>query len=297
MKKLFYYIMACLVFVALPSCNDEDEIRKDIDALNARLDALLPEIEKLNTSINGYYSIVKGSVYVRSYVEAENGDYTFTLSDGTTMVVYSGKPAEDVPSVSINEEGYWCYLLNGNEVVLTDDADNNLYALPTNGKDGITPKISVNADGYWVYSLDGGQTWKLFESEGVTAVANPEKLPSSLFTDVAVNQENQTVTFTLAAGGDPVTVPLYTDMVFTLIDNTLSIDKILTASGELNITECKNVGEIVIEQTPLGIEVTNERVIVDATDVNVGTYKVYLRIISAKNNFAKLVGFTVTVTE
>ena len=144
------------------------------------------------------------------------------------MVVYSGKPAEDVPSVSINEEGYWCYLLNGNEVVLTDDASNNLYALPTNGKDGITPKISVNADGYWVYSLDGGQTWKLFESEGVTAVANPEKLPSSLFTDVAVNQENQTVTFTLAAGGDPVTVPLYTDMVFTLIDNTLSIDKILT---------------------------------------------------------------------
>ena len=294
MKKLFYYIMACLVFVALPSCNDEDEIRKDIDALNARLDALLPEIEKLNTSINGYYSIVKGSVYVRSYVEAENGDYTFTLSDGTTMVVYSGKPAEDVPSVSINDEGYWCYLLNGNEVVLTDDAGNKLYALPTNGTDGITPKISVNADGYWVYSLNNGQTWNLFEG---AEVANPEKMPSSLFTEVVVNQENQTVTFTLAAGGDPVTVPLYTDMVFTLIDNTLSIDKTLTTSGELTITECKNVGEIVIEQTPLGIQVTDEKVTVDATGVDAGEYKVYIRIISAKNNFAKLVGFTVTVTE
>lgn len=289
MKKIFYFIIAFFTVVALPSCNDKDEIRKDIDELKARLDALQPEIDRLNEQIKGYYPMVSGSIYINSYVKNENGDYILKLSDGTTMTVYSGKPSEDVPTVSINEEGFWCSIVDGEETALTDTDGNPLKATPTNGTDGKTPLISVDENGYWVYSVDNGETWVSLGGE----VANPEKRPGSLFSDVKVDEGKGTATFLLTAGGEPVTVPLYTNMVFEFQGgNTLTVSKGSTASK--NISLQKDVADIVIESTPLGVKVENSVVTVDAKNVEAGNYKVYFRIFS-ENNFAKLVVLEVTV--
>lgn len=289
MKKLFYFIMICLTVVALPSCNDKDEIRKEIDELTARLDALQPQIDRLNEQLQAFYPMVEGSIYVSSYTKDNNGDYVLKLSDGTTMKVYSGKPAEDVPTVSINKDGYWCYLLNGQEYIMKDKDGNDMYALPENGPDGKTPKVSVTKEGYWIYSFDDGESWTVFDG---APVANPEKLPSSIFNSVKVDENAGTVTFSLAAGGAPVTVPLYTDMKFEITGgNTISLNA--GESENVSITQ-QNVEQIIVRDTPLGVKVEEAQITIDATGVDAGTYKVYLQIIS-KNNISKLVLLNVTV--
>lgn len=291
MKKIFYFIIVSLVAVAFPSCNDKDDIRKEIDELNTRLDALQTEIDKINEQINAFYPMVEGSIYITSYIMDKNGDYVLRLSDGTSMTVYSGKPAENVPTVSINEEGYWCYILNGKEVILTDDEGNELYALPQNGEDGITPKVSVDENGYWVYSMDNGQTWLSMGGE----VANPSDRPGSLFSEVKIDEDNCTATFILTAGGSPVTVPLYTDMKFE-IEGGNAIEVMQNSTTTKNISVMDKVEDIVVEPTPLGVKVENSTITIDATGVDVGEYDVCLRLIS-KNNLAKLVLLEVTVKQ
>lgn len=49
MKKILILLVCLLPVITFTSCDDKDDIRKDIDDLNARLDALTDDLENLNT--------------------------------------------------------------------------------------------------------------------------------------------------------------------------------------------------------------------------------------------------------
>ena len=120
MKKILILLVCLLPVITFTSCDDKDDIRKDIDDLNARLDALTDDLENLNTSIKSFQDAVKGLVLVTGYTMDEKGNYTLSLSDGTELVVYGGQPAGDIPTLGINEAGNWTYTLDGRTVELSN---------------------------------------------------------------------------------------------------------------------------------------------------------------------------------
>ena len=85
MKKILILLVCLLPVITFTSCDDKDDIRKDIDDLNARLDALTDDLENLNTSIKSFQDAVKGLVLVTGYTMDEKGNYTLSLSDGTEL--------------------------------------------------------------------------------------------------------------------------------------------------------------------------------------------------------------------
>ena len=72
MKKILILLVCLLPVITFTSCDDKDDIRKDIDDLNARLDALTDDLENLNTSIKSFQDAVKGLVLVTGYTMADS---------------------------------------------------------------------------------------------------------------------------------------------------------------------------------------------------------------------------------
>ena len=294
MRKIFYTIMACLAFVALPSCNEEDDIRKDMDALKDRLEKLAPKIDAVNTQIENYYDMVTGNVYISSYQKLDNGDYIVKLSNGDEMKVFGGKPSEEVPVVSINEKGFWCYTVNGETAFMYDSEGKPLIAIPENGPAGKTPKVSVDEQGFWVYSIDEGKTWTPMGGDA----ANPQKMTGGLFSGVKLSADGSAMEFQLAAGGDPVIVPLYTNMNLTFAyaegQTALSLAKGAIATIQATVTK---VETIIIEDTPLQVSIDETgltKVFAPAT-LAAGSYTVYFRIVDA-GHYAMLKQLNVEVT-
>ena len=56
MKKHILLFLSIFSLVTFSGCDDRDEIRDDINALSARLDALQVEFDKLNSNINTFYN-------------------------------------------------------------------------------------------------------------------------------------------------------------------------------------------------------------------------------------------------
>ena len=149
MKKLFIYILSIFSVVAFYSCDDREDIRNDINDLISRLDKLQPELDKLNAYVANYQDLLNGQILILGYtVNEETGDYVLELSNGERMTIYSGKPSEPLPVVSIGEDGFWYYTMNGEETKpLLDGAGNHVSSKPENG---MTPEFRINSEGMWV---------------------------------------------------------------------------------------------------------------------------------------------------
>ena len=156
MKKLFIYILSIFSVVAFYSCDDREDIRNDINDLISRLDKLQPELDKLNAYVANYQDLLNGQILILGYsVNEETGDYVLDLSNGERMIVYSGKPSEPLPVVSIGEDGFWYYTMNGEETKpLVDSEGNQVSSKPENG---MTPEFRINSEGMWEYRFGDGE--------------------------------------------------------------------------------------------------------------------------------------------
>ena len=67
---------------------------------------------------------------------------------------------KDIPLLSIDEDGYWNYLLGGTSAVLTDLQGNPAPALSKTGKGIFTPQIALGKDGL----LAGFLQWNSMET-------------------------------------------------------------------------------------------------------------------------------------
>ena len=294
MKKILILLICLLPVITFTACDDKDDIRKDIDDLNARLDALEDDLVDLNTGIKSFQDAMKGLVLITDYSMDEKGNYTLTLSDGKKLVIYSGQPAGEIPTLGVNDAGNWTYTLNGETKELTDKDGNPCPAVPVDGKDGKTPTISIDSDGYWCYTIEGGEVQRI---EGRYNIANIEKIPGGIFSSVTVEGNN--MTFGFADGS--TTIPLLggLNLAFSNVSGELTSVTVAKA-GSITITATStNVDNIIIEQTPLKVNLTDaasDNLTISAKGVAAGEYTVYFQIFS-KEGYRLIKPLKVTVSE
>lgn len=274
MKKILILLISLLPLITFTACDDKDDIRKDIDDLNARLDALTDDLENLNTSIKSFQDAMNGLVLVTGYSMDEKGNYTLSLSDGTNLVIYGGQPAGDIPTLGINEAGNWTYTLNGTTKELKDGDGNPCPAVPEDGKDGKTPTISIDSEGYWCYAVGDGDAQRI---EGRYNIADITKIPSSIFAGVTVEGNKMSFTFG-DEGSSPVDILLLggLDMTFSTANATVAKDETVT----LTATQTA-VAKVVIDPTPLQVSLTDavdNNLTIGAKGVDAGEYTVYFQI-------------------
>lgn len=291
MKKHILLFLSIFSLVTFSACDDRDEIREDINALSARLDALQVEFDKLNDNISTFYNLATGKTYFTSYTQDEKGNYTLKLSDGTSWTVYGGLPEGDLPVITINEEGKWIFSYEGEETELGS-------ALPTAGKDGSTPKMSVNEEGFWCYQIGDGEIQRV---PGPYNVAEVDKINPSIFEDVKVDTDNSNVLqFKLHDSEEYVNIALLggLDMTFSDDNPTLS-SSISTLTLTATLTE---VATVVISPTPLNVTLTDEESdnltisIPTESTVSPEKYTIYFEIYN-KDGYRLVKPLTVTVTE
>lgn len=294
MKKILILLICLLPVITFTACDDKDDIRKDIDDLNARLDALEDDLVDLNTGIKSFQDAMKGLVLITDYSMDEKGNYTLTLSDGKKLVIYSGQPAGEIPTLGVNDAGNWTYTLNGETKELTDKDGNPCPAVPVDGKDGKTPTISIDSDGYWCYTIEGGEVQRI---EGRYNIANIEKIPGGIFSSVTVEGNN--MTFGFADGS--TTIPLLggLNLAFSNVSGELTSVTVAKA-GSITITATPtNVDNIIIDQTPLKVNLTDaasDNLTISAKGVAAGEYTVYFQIFS-KEGYRLIKPLKVTVSE
>lgn len=253
MKKHILLFLSIFSLVTFSACDDRDEIREDINALSARLDALQVEFDKLNDNISTFYNLATGKTYFTSYTQDEKGNYTLKLSDGTSWTVYGGLPEGDLPVITINEEGKWIFSYNGEEIELKDEAGNPATAFPVDGENGLTPKMSIGEDGCWYYQIGDGAVQQV---PGPYNVAEVGKINPSIFKDVQADTEHNVLKFKLYGSESYVDIALLggLDMTFSNFSND---EHKVTATTPLTLTATSmEVATVVISPTPLEVELT-----------------------------------------
>lgn len=291
MKKHILLFLSIFSLVTFSACDDRDEIREDINALSARLDALQVEFDKLNDNISTFYNLATGKTYFTSYTQDEKGNYTLKLSDGTSWTVYGGLPEGDLPVITINEEGKWIFSYEGEETELGS-------ALPTAGKDGSTPKMSVNEEGFWCYQIGDGEIQRV---PGPYNVAEVDKINPSIFEDVKVDTDNSNVLqFKLHDSEEYVNIALLggLDMTFSNFSND---EHKVTATTPLTLTATSmEVATVVISPTPFEVKLTDagslKISIPTGVTVSAGEYTIYFEIYN-EAGYRLVKSLTVTVTE
>lgn len=294
MKKHILLFLSIFSLVTFSGCDDRDEIRDDINALSARLDALQVEFDKLNSNINTFYNLSNGKTYFTSYTQNENGDYTLQLSDGTSWTVYGGLPEGDLPVVTINDEGKWIFSYNGEEIELKDEAGNSATAFPVDGENGSTPKMSIDENGYWCYQIGDGAVQQVPGPYNVAVVSN---INPSIFEEVKVSSTNSNVLqFKLYGSDSYVEIALLGGLDMKFPEGEYKVNAtplILTA----DLTE---VATVVISPTPLDVKLTDAESgnltisIPSGATVPAGKYTIYFEIYN-EAGYRLVKSLTVTV--
>lgn len=299
MKKHILLFLSIFSLVTFSACDDRDEIREDINALSARLDALQVEFDKLNDNISTFYNLATGKTYFTSYTQDEKGNYTLKLSDGTSWTVYGGLPEGDLPVITINEEGKWIFSYNGEEIELKDEAGNPATAFPVDGENGLTPKMSIGEDGCWYYQIGDGAVQQV---PGPYNVAEVGKINPSIFKDVQADTEHNVLKFNLYGSESYVDIALLggLDMTFSNFSND---EHKVTATTPLTLTATSmEVATVVISPTPLEVELTGAESnnltisIPFGVTVSAGEYTIYFEIYN-EAGYRLVKSLTVTVTE
>lgn len=293
MKKHILLFLSIFSLATFTACDDRDEIREDINALSARLDALQVEFDKLNSNINTFYNLTTGKTFFTSYTQDEKGNYTLKLSDGTSWTVYSGMPEGDLPVVTINEEGMWIFSYGGEDIELGN-------ALPVDGQSGSTPKMSIDEEGYWCYQIGDGEVQRV---PGPYNVAEVNKINPSIFEDVKVKEDNSNVLqFKLYGSDNYVDIALLGGLNMTFSEGDNIIDKLTIEKGSsqtITATLTTDVNTVVVSPTPLQVKLTdatsdNLTITVPATGVEVGVYTLYFEIYN-EAGYRLVKSLTVTV--
>lgn len=210
MKKIWLYTLM-LFALCFTACDDTDKLEADISSLNDRVAALENKVEMLNGNIKALNILCQdGMIISKVEHDSENGIYTLSLSDGTTLKLAERVDGfASVPLVAINEHGNW-QVSYDNGASYTEIKKENA---PVNaiGKDGITPEFRVGNGDYWEVSLDGGDSYVRVQDENgspVKAVYDSTTSPNQQFTEIVL--KNDCLEITLSSSGK-VEIPIVSD--------------------------------------------------------------------------------------
>lgn len=198
----------CSMLFVLQSCQETDDLRSEIDSLKNRVQILEETANQLNTSIESLQYLLNDPVIV-GITPIKNG-YTVELSDGKSITVMSGEAVNAlVPSLSVDNEGYWIYSIDGGATYmpLKDVNGNKIYAIPTSKPSDPSkpatpiqsPKLKIDANGYWLISYDNGKTYQnLTNNDGSKIEAIESAGKNSIFDKVEYNTTSKKLTVTYA---------------------------------------------------------------------------------------------------
>lgn len=296
MKKNILIFLSVFSLVTFTACDDRDEIRDDINALSQRLDALQVEFDKFNDNINTFYDLANGKIYFTSYSKDERGNYTLTLSDGSTWTVYGGMPEGELPVLAINDEGKWVLTYQGVEKVL----ESNANALPDDGINGVVPELSINDQGEWLYRLGDGE-WQTVGAP--FNIATIDKLSPCFFEDVKVDESDSSILNFKLYGQENINVPMLGGLGMTFKDGgsevTAPIEVQQGATETLTAKLSTNATSVVISPTPLNVklsEAASDNLEISVPEsTSTGDYVIYFEVYSDKG-YRVLESITINVT-
>lgn len=236
-KSLLPFLLMLFVWAGC----DTDDLRNDVDELKNRVESLEAQVSAINDNMNAIRVILDGSKTISSYT-SENGTYTLTLSDGSTIALTQGSEGQIVmPDITINENGQW--VLNG-EVIGQ-----------ATGNSGITPKFNISTDKYWQVSFDGGKTYEdvLDENDNKVAATTEGNVSVSdaFFKDVKVEGDMLKVTL---KDDQSYSLPIVADLKANIVDPTTGFkDGVWTIGyGETVKTEVEISGDNYFVTVPAG---------------------------------------------
>lgn len=236
-KSLLPFLLMLFVWAGC----DTDDLRNDVDELKNRVESLEAQVSAINDNMNAIRVILDGSKTISSYT-SENGTYTLTLSDGSTITLTQGSEGQIVmPDITINENGQW--VLNGEEIG------------QATGNSGITPKFNISADKYWQVSFDEGKTYEYVLDENgakVAATTSGDVSVSDAFFE-AVKVENDMLVVTLN-GGKTYSLPIVVDLKANIVDPEKGFKNgVWTIGyGEIVTTEVEISGDNYFVTVPAG---------------------------------------------
>lgn len=274
MKRTIFILLGIFSFFALQSCNERDDIRRDIDDLNGRLDKLQETIMQYNKEIAAYDALLKGTSWMVDFSENGQG-YTIKLNDGKKLDVYNGEAELDYSPFRVGlDEKSGKYVWYYNDEILKQ----NGKTVPASGENGVTPQVRIDEDGRWEFSFDG-KTWE----KGGNALP---RAGGSLFDDVKktdkegkdwVEGESEgtpCLTFVWTVGGieNVVTIPSFGGLGLTMEaekqdgtkefveEVTLETYKPFEVKADETLTiniRQKGVNKVVIETGDFSVQVTD----------------------------------------
>ncbi|MBQ1205111.1 MAG: hypothetical protein IIX66_04370, partial [Alistipes sp.] len=173
MKNFFHKLAAvALVLVAVAgwSCQecdhvpyDDTELKNQIADLYSRVEALEARLQAEVTTLT---NMISGQVSIKSHTKDENGNWTITLTDGTSFVVYAEYQPDALPTnliyvMEVEGEKVWAVMNEQGELVPLKDAEgNNIPVVPAEVEFPAPPTIQTRVvDGVIQISIDGGETW------------------------------------------------------------------------------------------------------------------------------------------
>ncbi len=201
------------------SCTDLSGIEERIDSLDSRVTALENQVASFNESLTAINGLLEDGTVITSITETENG-YTFSASNGETYTITNGT-AGNTPLVRIDAEGNWEVSYDDGDSYDDIMVDENTPA----SAQGIAPQFQVSEDGYWQVSTDGGKTFS-----DVHYAGTEDKVPAvgesgtSWFKDVEYDEENGTLTITLANSDTPLVIPVVSDFSCIIYDGQNPVD-------------------------------------------------------------------------
>ena len=199
MKYRLHYLATCL-FIAMSfiSCSDDEVISNQ--PIPEQPEQLTELIAQYNTNISAYQAMMDNKAEIVDYITDSKGFYKLQLSN--QQIVDANAQAtedKDIPLLSIDEDGYWNYLLGGTSAVLTDLQGNPAPALSKTGKGLFTPQITLGKDGYWQVSYNGAQ-WKRLGNNIAPSLAEKTAVNFSLYRSVILDEVANTITLESRAG-------------------------------------------------------------------------------------------------
>ncbi len=224
MKRLFQTTIAAALSIAMigGSCSSIDDLRTDLDDLTARVEVLESEVSTINENMTSLNALLADNVAIKS-VEIYDDRITFVLSNGGEYTVYKYvSETYNVPSVSVDSEGYWIVSYDNFETSerILDASGNPIYA---GGSDGATPTFSVDSEGYWMVSYDGSTPEYLLDADGNKV--------SALGQDGYQGEDGDAFFQDAVVDGDWLTLTLSDGTVVEVPISNFSFEIILAAEG------------------------------------------------------------------
>lgn len=286
MKKILFICMSLFSIIAWQSCDERDDIRKDVDDLNARLDAIQPLIIQLNKDIISYKALIDGKKWITEYSVNDIGDYTINFNDGSSMIVYSGVAESEVPQLGIGEDG-WYYTLNGEEYPLLGPDGK---PAPVFGEDGVAPQMRINKKGRWEYSLDGinwqGDLGTAFPRNGI-----------SIFDEVIPSADGKRLTFKWHVGTTEYEkeIALFSGLDLVIDYGDEAFSPVVFTSGEMKTFPITQIGidKALIETHTWGVQMNEHEIVITAPNT-LCKEKILIKILSSEG-YCKLVTIPVEV--